>query len=431
MIKIIPVALFFLSFFASLVANAILRRISIKKRFLIDSPDMGRKLHKEPTPLTGGIAISVGLLFSCFFLYFISDASYELNIKYENFISFEESLDEEEKSSFKLGLDNGDEIYIERYGTNGFTVTFPSGEKRLYRVSSEINNSYEILQDAKNKRSISLDNFSIGLIVFTIIIQVFMIFDDMWNLKASSRIFIQILGVSGLIFVSGVYLQDFGNLLGFGDINLGIFGIPITIFCVVGAMNAFNMIDGLNGLCASLCLVCFSSIIIMSNTFSTPSLFPLILPVGAIMGFLMYNLGLFGEKRTVFLGDNGSNALGFLCAWILIYYNENDIAAFSSPTALWLIAVPLVDAIHVIFSRLVRGSKPFEAGRDHIHHTLQDLGFDNSNVYRILIIVSILVAFFGLLLNNIFYYEPYIPFYCFLILAIMYFILSKRYLNRV
>ena len=87
-------------------------------------------------------------------------------------------------------------------------------------------------------------------------------------------------------------------------------------------MNAFNMIDGLNGLCASLCLVCFTSIIYMINAFNSPNLLPLILPAGAIVGFLMYNLGIFGDQRTVFLGDNGSNALGFLCLWILVYFSS-------------------------------------------------------------------------------------------------------------
>ena len=55
-----------------------------------------------------------------------------------------------------------------------------------------------------------------------------------------------------MIAMSGEYISNIGNLLGTGDINLGILSIPFTIFCVVGIMNAFNMIDGLNGICAAL-----------------------------------------------------------------------------------------------------------------------------------------------------------------------------------
>ena len=61
--KIIPVALFFLSFFASLVSNAWLRILAKKNNFLIDRPDKYRKFHKDPTPLTGGIGITFGIIF--------------------------------------------------------------------------------------------------------------------------------------------------------------------------------------------------------------------------------------------------------------------------------------------------------------------------------------------------------------------------------
>ena len=64
------------------------------------------------------------------------------------------------------------------------------------------------------------------------------------------RILIQIFLSIYMILSTGVYLESLGNLFGFGDIKLGIFSIPLTIFCVVGIMNAFNMMDGINGLCS-------------------------------------------------------------------------------------------------------------------------------------------------------------------------------------
>jgi UDP-GlcNAc:undecaprenyl-phosphate GlcNAc-1-phosphate transferase len=181
-----------------------------------------------------------------------------------------------------------------------------------------------------------------------------MIFDDLRGLKALTRLFIQASCTGGLIFFSGVYIQSLGNIFGFGEILLGFWGIPFTIFCVVGMINAFNMIDGLNGLCASLCLVCFAAIIFMINDDTVPSLFPLILPLGAITGFLMYNLGILGNKRTVFLGDNGSNSLGFMCAWILVYFSSIDPTNFAPVTALWLVAIPFLDAVNVMFSRALK-----------------------------------------------------------------------------
>ena len=79
-----------------------------------------------------------------------------------------------------------------------------------------------------------------------------MLLDDLWQLKATTKLFLQSVCVGGLIFVSDMYISNLGNLFGLGEINLGLYGIPFTIFCIVGIMNAFNMIDGINGLCASL-----------------------------------------------------------------------------------------------------------------------------------------------------------------------------------
>ena len=89
MIKIIPVALFFLSFFASLVSNAWLRLLAKNNNFLIDRPDKHRKFHKNPTPLTGGIGITFGIIFSGIFLIFLADASYTSEVSANNFLGQE------------------------------------------------------------------------------------------------------------------------------------------------------------------------------------------------------------------------------------------------------------------------------------------------------------------------------------------------------
>ena len=112
----------------------------------------------------------------------------------------------------------------------------------------------------------------------------------------------------------------------------------------------------------------------MINADTVPSLFPLILPVGAITGFLMYNLGVLGNQRTVFLGDNGSNALGFMCAWILVYFSSVENSNFIPVTALWFVTIPFFDAVGVMASRVIKGIMPLRPGRDHLHHRLLDLG---------------------------------------------------------
>ena len=417
MIKIIPVALFFLSFFASLVSNAWLRIIAKRNNFLIDNPDKYRKFHKNPTPLTGGIGITFGIIFSGIFLFFLTDTSYSSEVSANNF------LGQEQKESHEIKINNEKGIVVEKIDDETFSITLPDGNKSIYKISDSSESI--LISTSNNSKDLIISNFSFGLVLFTILLQVLMMFDDLRGLKATTRLFIQAGCTGGLIFFSDVYIQNLGNIFGFGEILLGFWGIPFTIFCVVGMINAFNMIDGLNGLCASLCLVCFTATIFMINADSVPSLFPLILPLGAITGFLMYNLGILGNKRTVFLGDNGSNALGFMCAWILVYFSSIDPTNFAPVTALWLVAIPFFDALNVMFSRALRGIMPLRPGRDHIHHKLLDYGFSSDVIYSMLILLSGFFAFVGLSFNSNLDGIDYYSFYGFLLVWICYYLLTK------
>jgi UDP-GlcNAc:undecaprenyl-phosphate GlcNAc-1-phosphate transferase len=421
MIKIIPVALFFLSFFASLVSNAWLRILAKNNNFLIDRPDKYRKFHKDPTPLTGGIGITFGIIFSGIFLFFLTDTSYTSEVSANNF------LGQEQNKSHEIKINNEKGIIVERIDNESFSITLPDGNKTVYKIS----NSGEsvLISTSDNSKDLIISNFSFGLVLFTILLQFLMAFDDLRNLKAVTRLFIQAGCTIGLIFFSGVYIESLGNLFGLGEIYLGFWGIPFTIFCIVGMVNAFNMIDGLNGLCASLCLVCFTAIIYMINADTVPSLFPLILPVGAITGFLMYNLGVLGNQRTVFLGDNGSNALGFMCAWILVYFSSVENSNFAPVTALWFVAIPFFDAVGVMASRALKGIMPLMPGRDHLHHKLLDMRFSSNAIYVILISISALFAAIGYILNNSFPESHYISFYAFIILWLCYYFLT-RYISK-
>ena len=416
MIKIIPVALFFLSFFASLVSNAWLRILAKKNNFLIDSPDKYRKFHKNPTPLTGGIGITFGIIFSGIFLFFLTDTSYTSEVSADNF------LGQEQNESHEIKINNDKGIVVEKIDDESFSITLPDGNKNIYKISS---GESVLISTNNNSKDLIISNFSFGLALFTILLQFLMTFDDLRGLKPITRLFIQASCTGGLIFFSGVYIQSLGNLFGHGELLLGIWGIPFTIFCVVGMINAFNMIDGLNGLCASLCLVCFTAIIYMINADTVPSLFPLILPVGAITGFLMYNLGVLGNQRTVFLGDNGSNALGFMCAWILVYFSSVENSNFAPVTALWFVAIPFFDAVGVMTSRAIKGIMPLKPGRDHLHHRLLDMGLLSNSIYVVLIVISALFAGIGYIFNHSFPESHYISFYAFMIIWLCYHFLTK------
>ncbi len=437
-----------------------LRRVSQKTDILIDRPDKHRKFHKQPTPLTGGIGISIGIIFSAVFLFFLTNPLYFNNFTSSNFLgnnqnilsSTEEiiadpvkrlsSAPQDSESSineeiFIVDLQKENKLIIKKHGDNSFLMVLPNGEVQIIQTVAQdieqIDSAFEKFAIFKNEKSqeniFSLNNFTLGLIFFTLLVQAIMIFDDIKGLRAVTRLFLQSLCVLGLILMSDVYLHSFGNLFGFGEIDLGFFGIPITIFCIVGVMNAFNMIDGLNGQCASLCLVTFVSVMIITNSLGSSNLFPLILPIGSIVGFLMYNLGIFGEKRLVFLGDNGSNSLGFMCAWVLVYFSSLQESNIAPVTALWLIAVPFIDAMNVMISRVLRGIKPLSAGRDHIHHKLLDQGLSQLSIYIIIISIALILALVGLAFNNYFFEKQYISFYAFILTWIAYYFYTGRMRN--
>tara|TARA_B100001057_G_C22341390_1_gene753414 strand:- start:106 stop:552 length:447 start_codon:yes stop_codon:yes gene_type:complete len=148
---------------------------------------------------------------------------------------------------------------------------------------------------------------------------------------------------------------------------------------------------------------------------------------------MAYNLGYLGKKRRVFLGDSGSNMLGFSIAFICIEYSQNiNHSSYINPvTALWLVAIPLIDCIAVMMSRALKGIMPFRPGRDHLHHKLLDLGIKPKTILVIFIGVSSVLALIGFLFEINFANREYISFYAFLTFSLFYYFLSKREIKNV
>ena len=242
-----------------------------------------------------------------------------------------------------------------------------------------------------------LPEFTFQLMVISIPLIILFLIDDLKGLNPFLRILIQCILSTYMIFSTGVYLESLGNLFGFGEINLGLFGIPFTVFCIVGVMNAFNMMDGINGLCSgcamlSLVLIGFYSGLIYDSM--------LVLIIGSTTGFLIFNMGFLGKKRGVFLGDSGSNLIGFWVAWIAVYASQNQNYYIEPITMLWFIAIPLLDCIGLIFSRIKKGKSWSTAGRDHIHHKLMQK-FSSKVALAVILFVTLFTGLFGIFIENI------------------------------
>ena len=441
-------SIFLLSFFASITFNGFFRNIAKKKNILIDIPDKSRKFHFRATPLTGGISLFFGSVLSGLLISgltsipietnfseqgFLKDSSFVTDTSLKKFevngIDYDLSI-EREKDSNSLNINVASSNNLESSlkvipkEDGSFEVLMPDGSKSLYTFKngtvSKVSDVMEkITPISKNVESVKVDTITLAMILCGGLIVAFMLVDDFFGLRASLRIIFQAAIVLFMILISEEYITNLGNLYGNGDVNLGAIAIPFTIFCVVGLMNAYNMIDGLNGICAS-----FGLVPLIFLTFFGSVKYGLLIPIGAILGFMAYNLGYLGKKRRVFLGDSGSNYIGFTVAFLCITYSQ-DSQIINPVTALWLVAIPLLDCLGVIVSRVKKGLMPFTPGRDHLHHKLLDKGYSPKNILYIFILISIVLCSVGCLLEFFFPNDDYISLGLFIFFAILYYAMTK------
>lgn len=245
--------------------------------------------------------------------------------------------------------------------------------------------------------------------------------DDKFDISFKVRFLVQALLSVIMMIIGKIQLLTLGNILGIGDINLGWLGYLVTILAVVGAINAFNMIDGLDGLLGGVSIASFGGLGIMLFHDGQVSLSYLCLVIVVIIiPYLFLNLGIFGLKRKVFMGDAGSMLIGFTMIWFLLLSSQNGKAPPLRPvTALWLIAVPLMDMASVMLRRIRKGHSPFQPDREHLHHIFQRIGFSSSQTVIIIFIIAVMCSAFGVF-GEIYELSEAIMFYTFLSLFCLY-----------
>ena len=252
--------------------------------------------------------------------------------------------------------------------------------------------------------------------------------DDRFDVSVKFRIVVQAAVSVLMILYSGIMLTDLGDLIGIGNLNLGIFSIPVTVVATLAAINAFNMVDGIDGLLGGLSIVTFSSIsVLLYWTGQYNNLYISILFIASILPFILMNLGVFGRKRKVFMGDAGSMMIGFTVIWLLLGASQphEESVSISPVTCLWLIAVPLMDMVSIIYRRIKTGRSPFKPDRDHIHHILQKNKFSSLSVLLIICVLAAALSTIGVL-GEILHVPDYLMFVGFLTVFMAYhFILSK------
>ena len=225
--------------------------------------------------------------------------------------------------------------------------------------------------------------------------------DDLWELSSRWRLVFQAAAALLLVYVGDTSLVYFGDLLGNGQpvyLN-GIWSTLATVFCVIGVINATNMIDGLDGLAGGMVLIALFWFLLIATDLADKSVASIILLfIGAVAGFLIYNLRYPGHRKaSVFMGDAGSTLLGLLLAFLAIRLTQGQGLGHGHVhpqqhlppmNAVWMLGLPLLDTLSLMLRRVLKGRSPFSADRDHLHHILLRAGFSIEQTVWILFAIS-------------------------------------------
>ena len=226
-----------------------------------------------------------------------------------------------------------------------------------------------------------------GILIGAVVIVALGLVDDIVPLPALLKFVVQI--IAAYIVVShGTVISTFTNpnvLSASPYINLGSWGVPITIFWIVAITNAVNLIDGLDGLAVGISSIAAFSMVLIAIILPEYNIAVLMAALaGACIGFMPYNL----SPAKIFMGDTGSTFLGFILACVSIQGLFKFYALVSFAIPFLILGLPLFDTIFAIGRRILKGQNPMKADRGHVHHRLIDMGFNQKETVTILYVMS-------------------------------------------
>lgn len=257
------------------------------------------------------------------------------------------------------------------------------------------------------KRQIN-ENRIIEFFALTSVIFIFGVLDDFLNLKAMLKFVIQIaVGLAAVFF--GFKWTTFAGIA----LPAYISG-PLSFFIIITLINAYNLIDGIDGLCGGLCLLYLIPVSIFSFKIDNITSIVCLMFISSILGFLVYNK----PKASIFMGDGGSQTIGFITATLPLLNFNSESCSIPLEIELLLCSLPIFDLIAAIWRRLRDHKGIFSADKMHLHHKLQNIGLTpKKNLLLLLGIQAILdsVVLISLSLKSGFSYIFIITGYIFMI----------------
>ena len=238
----------------------------------------------------------------------------------------------------------------------------------------------------------SMRNY-LGILVPVLIIFLMGAYDDLKPLKPKSKIAVQAIAAI-LLYLGGLGIHYFDSLFRGHLIGKAI-DLPLTILWVLLITNAFNLIDGLDGLAAGSALisatVMFAASLTSHNDLVT---FLVVVLLGAILGFLPFNF----HPASIFMGDSGSLFIGFLLSALSMAGTQKPTTMAGIAIPLLAFGLPILDVTLAILRRFLRRRPLFRGDTDHIHHKLLRRGFSHSNAVLLLYLATALFVCASLIL---------------------------------
>ena len=232
-----------------------------------------------------------------------------------------------------------------------------------------------------------------GILIGSLIIVILGVLDDIYSLRALPKFLVQILAAVVVVlhgcridFISNPIFTSAATYLRLGSVG----SVAVTILWIVAITNAVNFIDGLDGLAVGVSGISAATMLVVAILVAEQNIAVIMAALfGACLGFIPYNF----NPAKIFMGDTGSTFLGFILATMSIQGLFKLYAIISFAVPFLILGIPIFDICFAVIRRLARGQNPMTADREHVHHRLIDMGF---NQKQSVMITYMLTALLGL-----------------------------------
>ncbi|WP_240935494.1 MraY family glycosyltransferase [Hymenobacter sp. HDW8] len=223
--------------------------------------------------------------------------------------------------------------------------------------------------------------------------------DDLVSISVTKKFVGQLLATGIVMVMADVRITSFQGILGIHELPIGI-SYAFTFLVIVGITNAINLIDGLDGLAGTIVSIIVTTLGYFFYRYGGSEfgnyVYVSVCVLGGILGFLRYNF----HRATIFMGDTGSLVCGFIVSILTIQFIEmgaqlgQPFGASAPSVAVGILFVPLFDTLRVFLIRMMAGRSPFSPDKNHVHHRILAMGFQQISTVMLLGLLNLVVILF-------------------------------------